>query len=113
MATLRREVASKGETMSAELQEEKERSKLLDTTKYKVVELESKVQSLQQKLSDAQAANSSLNEDAQVKLKQLKDGFARKMNNLDTEAKKEKKRAEAYKSRALEAHNRAKYGNIA
>ena len=61
MATLRREMASKGETMSAELQEEKE-GKLL-TTKHKVVELETQVQSLQQKLSDAQVANSNLNED--------------------------------------------------
>ena len=113
MATLRREVASKSETQAAELAEEKERSKLLDSTKYKVVELETQVASLQQKLSDALAANSSLNEDAQLKLKQLKDGFSRKMNNLDSEAKKEKKRAEAYKSRALEAHNRAKYGNVA
>ena len=99
--------------MQVRLAEEKERSKLLDSTKYKVVELETQVASLQQKLSDALAANSSLNEDAQLKLKQLKDGFSRKMNNLDSEAKKEKKRAEAYKSRALEAHNRAKYGNVA
>ena len=78
-----------------------------------MVELETQVQSLQQKLSDAQVANSNLNEDAQVKLKQLKDGFSRKMSSMDTEAKREKKRAEAYKSRALEAQNRAKYGNIA
>ena len=76
MAIFRREAASKTETQAAELAEEKERNKLLDKTKYKVVELETQITSLQQKLNDAHFANNSLNDDAQLKLKQLKDVFS-------------------------------------
>ena len=93
----------------AELAEERERSKLLDTTKFRVVELESSVKSLQSKLDDASTTNRALNEDATAKLKLLKESFAAKVSSLDSEVRKEKKRADAYKSKAVEAHNRAKY----
>jgi chromosome segregation ATPase len=109
IAVLRRETTAAKETHSAEMNEERERSKLLDATKFRVVELESQVKSLESKLSDATTANAAINEDATAKLRLLKEGFAAKMSGLDGEIKKEKKRADAYKSKALEAHNRAKY----
>lgn len=109
IAVVRREAASAKETHLAELVEERERSKLLDSTKFKVVELESSVKSLQVRVDEAATANRSLSEDATAKLKLLKQNYAAKVNGLDTEVRKEKKRAEAYKSKALDAHNRAKY----
>lgn len=109
IAVVRREAASAKETHLAELAEERERSKLLDATKFHVVELESSVKSLQSKLDDASTTNRALNEDATAKLKLLKESFAAKVSSLDSEVRKEKKRADAYKSKAVEAHNRAKY----
>ena len=39
----------------------------------------------------------------------MKEGLGAKKRGKEGEKKKEKKRADAYKSKALEAHNRAKY----
>jgi chromosome segregation ATPase len=109
IAVVRREAAGAKETHLVEMGEERERSKLLEATKYKVVELEAAVAALRGKLDDATSTNRSLSEDAVEKLRLLKESFTARVSGLDIEVRKEKKRADAYKSKALEAHNRAKY----
>jgi len=111
-AGLRRDLAAKKEIMEIELGEEKDRTKELEPLKMHCVELEARNKMLEQQNSEYLLANTALQSDASEKLKNMVDSYKNRVQEMKQkmqgELTKEKKRADAYKSKAIEAHNKIK-----
>jgi chromosome segregation ATPase len=113
---LRRDLVARKESASAEMSEEKARLNMaeeeLSPLKTKLVEITAKCSMLEGKYREASAANAALQVDAKSKLTTLQTAFKERLDFLKSKLKvnviKERKRGDAYKEKALEAHSRNK-----
>ena len=115
-AGLRKDLLSRKESADADLQEEKGRlstaEEELMPLRTKLIEATARCTQLEGNYREALAANASLQEDAVSKLTTLQQAFKERMDaqkgKLKAAAAHERKRADAYKAKALEAHAKAK-----
>ncbi len=115
-AGLRRDLLSRKEGADADLQEEKARLISLEEEimplRTKLIEATAKCTQLEGNYREAVIANASLQDDAKNKFIELQKTFKDRMDNTKIKFKnaaiKERKRADAYKEKVLEAHARTK-----
>jgi hypothetical protein len=100
------------ETIDVELSEERHRNKELEPLKIHVAELEARNAMLESSNSDVIDMNNKLQQDAKMKISTMVDSYKKKLSevrhNMNISLSKEKKRGDAYKGKALEAHERVK-----
>ncbi len=115
-AGLRRDLVSRKEGAEADMQEEKARlaaaEEELMPLRMKLIETQARCTQLEGNYREAMAANASLQDDAMTKLSSMQTTFKERLeatkSKLKTVATRERKRADAYKQKALEAHARKK-----
>jgi len=111
---LRRDLVARKEATEAETAEEKARlhaaEEELAPLRTKLIEVTAKCSLLEGKYREANAANAALQEDAKSKFATLQAAFKDRLDMVKSKLKvsviKERKRGDAYKEKALEAHNR-------
>jgi chromosome segregation ATPase len=117
-AGLRKDLVSRKEGHEADIHEEKLRTTAAEEElmplRTKLIEVTARCTQLEGNYREAIAANSSLQEDATSKLQFLQKSYKDKIDILKNKLKNnlinEKKRGDAYKEKALEAHARNKGG---
>lgn len=113
---LRRDLVARKESAEADMSEEKARlnaaEEELSPLRTKLIEVTAKCSMLEGKYREASAANAALQEDAKSKLTTLQAAYKDRLDSLKSKLKvnviKERKRGDAYKEKALEAHSRNK-----
>ena len=115
-AGLRRDLSSRKDAAEADLNEEKSRLRSaeeeLTPLRTQLVEVTARCAMIEGKFREALAANASLQDDAKSKITALQKTFKERLDSVKGSLKanlvRERKRGDAYKEKALQAHNRSK-----